>query len=481
MSSAILTRPRTGIVTRLFYGLGSVAYGVKDNGFSSLLLLFYNQVLGLSAERVGLAIMLALVVDSVLDPLVGYISDNWHSRWGRRHPFMYFAAVPAALAFYMLWRPPIGLSQDQLFVYLLVTAVVVRSLITFYEIPSTALGAELSENYDQRTALFGYRFFFGWWGGLTMTVLALSVFLRPDATHRIGQLNPEGYVTYGAVSGLLMVLAITLSAAGTHRFIPFLKAPPKRDRFSLADSLAEVRRTFANRSFLAIMGSGIFAAMATGLTLALNSYFVTYFWLLRSDQYAALLVSAYIGAFLALIIAPMLTKAFGKKSATICVYVLTAVIGPLPIMLRLVGLFPQPGAPLLLPLLFLNTVITVTLAICAGIMGAAMIADIAEDTELKTGNRSEGLLFSASSLVNKSVTGIGIFLSGAILAFVHFPNKAQPGQVPAETLLHLAYTYLPVFMTIQGISIGCLFFYTITRQKHEENLAALASRSTTVD
>jgi len=477
MTMTAKVRPRTGFVTRLFYGLGSVAYGVKDNGFSSLLLLFYNQVLGLSAERVGLAIMLALVVDSVLDPLVGYISDNWKSRWGRRHPFMYFAAAPAAFAFYMLWRPPVGLSQDQLFVYLLVTAVVVRTLITFYEIPSTALGAELSENYDQRTSLFGYRFFFGWWGGLTMTVLALSVFLRPDATHRIGQLNPQGYITYGAVSGILMVLAITISAAGTHRFIPFLKAPPKRERFSLRESMEEVRRTFANRSFISVMSASVFAAMSSGLTLALNSYFVTYFWLLRSDQYAVLLISAYIAAFLALVVSPMLTRAFGKKHATIAVYILSALIGPLPIMLRLAGVFPAPGSPLLLPLLFLNTVITVTLAISAGIMGAAMIADIAEDTELKTGKRSEGLLFSASSLVNKSVTGVGIFLSGAILAFVHFPDKAQPGHVPAEVLLHLAYTYLPTFMGIQAISIACLFGYAITREKHEQNLADLADRA----
>jgi glycoside/pentoside/hexuronide:cation symporter, GPH family len=477
MTTSTPTRPRNGLFTKLAYGLGSVAYGVKDNGFQALLLLFYNQVLGLSPYLGGLAILLALAVDSVLDPLVGMISDNWRSRWGRRHPFMYLAGAPAAIAFYFLWRPPAGLGQGQLFLYLLATAVVVRSLITFYEIPSTALGAELSENYDQRTELFGYRYFFGWWGGLTMTVLALQVFLRPDAHHPVGQLNPEGYVTYGAVSGLVMFAAITLSAAGTHRFIPFLKAPPKVERRSPIEVLRHVGRTFGNPSFIAIMGSAIFSSMASGLTLALNSYFVTYFWLLTSAQYAILLVSAYLGAFLALVLAPALSRRIGKKTATIVIYMFTALIGPLPIILRLLGLFPPNGSPLVLPLLFLNTVVTVTLAITAGINGTSMIADIAEDNELKTGQRSEGLLFSASSVIAKSVTGVGIFLSGVVLSVVHFPEKAQPGHVPQATLLNMMYVYLPLFISIQMIAIGCLFFYRITRQQHEANLAALANRS----
>jgi len=477
MTTSVATRPRTGLFTKIAYGFGSVAYGVKDNGFQALLLLFYNQVLGLSPYLGGLAILLALAVDSVLDPLVGLISDNWRSRWGRRHPFMYFAGAPAAIAFYFLWRPPHGLDQGQLFLYLLATAVIVRSLITFYEIPSTALGAELSENYDQRTDLFGYRFFFGWWGGLTMTVLALQVFLRPDATHPVGQLNPAGYATYGAVSGVVMFVAITLSAAGTHRFIPFLKAPPPRIRRSLGATLRHVAQTFGDPSFLSIMGSAIFSSMASGLTLALNSYFVTYFWLLSSGQYAVLLVSAYLAAFFALLIAPVLSRLMGKKAATITIYLLTAAIGPLPIMLRLIGLFPAPGTPLVLPLLFLNTVVTVTLAITAQINGTAMIADIAEQNELKTGQRSEGLLFSASSVIAKSVTGVGIFLSGVVLSVVHFPEKAQPGHVPQPILLHMMYVYLPLFIGIQLVAISCLFFYRITRKQHEANLAALALRA----
>ena len=475
MSEAPL-RPRVGLATRLFYGLGSVAYGVKDNGFSAFLLLFYNQVLGLPSALVGLAIMIALAVDSVLDPIVGMISDNWSSRWGRRHPFMYFAAIPAAVAFYFLWRPPAGLSQDQLFFYLLAMAILVRSLITFYEIPSTALGAELTDSYDTRTTLFGFRYVFGWWGGLTMTVLALSVLFRPDATHPVGQLNPAGYASYGAVSGVLMALAIMISAAGTHRFIPFLAKPQRGEKRTWRDIWSNVAHTFGHPSFLAVMGSSIFSSMGAGLTLALNSYFVTYFWRLSSEQYAGLLSSAYLGSLLAVFLAPLLSRRFGKKTATMSIAVLSGVIGPLPLMLRLLGVFPGPGDSLLLPLLFLNTVVTLSLSISANINGTSMIADLAEDIEVRSGRRSEGLLFSASSVIAKSVTGVGIFLSGVLLSFVHFPEKVAPGHVPPEILTQLVTVYLPVFFAIQSGTVLCLIGYRITREHHAENLETLKAR-----
>jgi len=469
-------RPRTGIVTKLFYGVGSVAYGVKDNGFSSLLLLFYNQVLGLPAAWVGAAIAIALVVDSFLDPVVGYISDHWRSKWGRRHPLMYFAAIPAALSFLVLWAPPAGLSKQELFVYLLVVSIIVRSLITLYEIPSTALGAELSENYDQRTSLFGYRFFFGWWGGLTMTVAALAVMLRPDATHPVGQLNPAGYALYGVVSAVVMASAILISAAGTHRFTPFLKPPPARKAFDAAETWETLKHTFGNRSFGAILAAGLAISMSGGLALALNSYFVTYFWRLSSAQYSMVLGSAYLATFLALIASPQLSRKFNKKPATMVLYVLSGLIGPLPIILRLLGVFPPNGSPLVVPLLFLNTVVTLTISVSANILQTSMIADLAEDIELRSGKRSEGLLFSAASVIAKAVTGIGIFASGVILSLAHFPENAKPGAVAPEILTHLMLIYLPVVAVLTLSAVIGLSFYTITRKRHEQNLAALAAR-----
>ena len=98
-----MSNPETGTIatplsvgTKTAYGFGAVAYGVNNVGFDYFLLLFYSQVIGLDPRLVGVAIIVALVVDAISDPIVGYWSDNLHSRWGRRHPFMFAAAIPSS-------------------------------------------------------------------------------------------------------------------------------------------------------------------------------------------------------------------------------------------------------------------------------------------------------------------------------------------------------------------------------------------------
>jgi glycoside/pentoside/hexuronide:cation symporter, GPH family len=145
-----------GLSTKLFYGVGSIAFGVKDQGFGTLLLFFYNQVVGLSSATVGLAIAAALVFDAFADPIVGQISDNLRTPWGRRHPFMYAAAIPVAVGYWFLWNPP-HLSTRGLLFYLIAVAIVVRTFITMYEIPSSALAPELTTDYDQRTSFLSFR------------------------------------------------------------------------------------------------------------------------------------------------------------------------------------------------------------------------------------------------------------------------------------------------------------------------------------
>src|SRR5215813_4903263 len=122
--------------TIVMYGIGAAAFGVKDNGFAYFLLLYYNQVLGLPEAWVGFGIMFALVLDGVIDPLIGYLSDHLRSPWGRRHPFMYAAALPVAASYWLLWNAPTGVSQGALFAYFFVIAVLVRVFIAVYEIPS---------------------------------------------------------------------------------------------------------------------------------------------------------------------------------------------------------------------------------------------------------------------------------------------------------------------------------------------------------
>ena len=110
-----MTALKVSPANKIAYGIGSVAFGIKGNGFDYFLLLFYSQVLGVDAYLVGLALLIALMVDSLSDPLIGYISDNTYTRWGRRHPYMYIAAIAVALSYFFVWNPPSGVSGNDLF------------------------------------------------------------------------------------------------------------------------------------------------------------------------------------------------------------------------------------------------------------------------------------------------------------------------------------------------------------------------------
>jgi glycoside/pentoside/hexuronide:cation symporter, GPH family len=460
--------------TKLFYGFGSVAYGVKDNGFSFLLLLYYNQVLGLPEHWVGAGIMLALVLDAISDPIVGYASDHLHSRWGRRHPFMYASAVPVMIAYFLLWNPPAGLSQPQLFVYFVVIAVLVRTFITFYEIPSSSLAAELTDHYDERTSLLGFRFFFGWWGGLTMAVLAFSVFLQPDAAHPVGVLNADGYRHYGIAASLLMAFSVLVSTLGTHSSIPYLRQPPTRHTRGLTAVLRDMQETLSNRSFLALFGAGIFSAMAAGIIAALNIYLNTFFWELDSSQISVLVVGNFASAALALPLASRLSGLYGgKKPAAVRAGIAAGVLGPAPIVLRLVGLFPANHAPALLPTLFIVNAVVVTFIIASSILVASMVADVVEDSELSTGRRSEGLFFAANSFVQKSVSGIGVFASALLLGAIGFPRDAKPGAVDPSVVRQLGLVYVPLIAGLYTCALAFLLTYRISRSAHQANLERL--------
>lgn len=462
------------MTTKLYYGFGSVAFGVKDNGFSYFLLIFYNQVVGLPSPTVGFAIMIALVVDAFLDPIVGQLSDNTRTPWGRRHPFMYAAALPVAISYLLLWNPPAGWDQQALFFYLIGVAILIRSFITCYEIPSSALAAELTTAYDERTKLLSYRYLFGWVGGLAMYFAGFKIFLRPDATHATGQLNPTGYAHYGLAAAGLMLFAILVSAIGTHKQIPFLRNPPAR-KLSIPTLAREMVGTLSHASFLRVLSGSFFTAMASGLVLSISLYFTTYFWGFSSDQIANLTFSSLTSAVLAFALAAPVSKRFGKKRTAITLIVTAFFIGCAPIVLRLLDLMPANGHPLLWPLIFGQNVISTGCSITAAILMSSMIADVVEDSEVRTGRRSEGLFFAAAAFIAKAVTGVGIFSSAMIIKVVQFPAHAKPGEVSAEVLRNLGLVYVPALGALYLLAVLFVSGYRITRESHEESLRKLAA------
>lgn len=477
-------RPRVGMAVRAIYGFGSIAYGIKDNGFRVFLLLFYNQVVGLPAAMVSAAVMTAMLIDCLIDPVIGHVSDNFKSKWGRRHPFMYASALPVALSFLLLWNPPFHWEQEALFWYLVVVAVVVRTFITLYEIPSSAMSAELTTDYTERSKIVGWRFFFAWWGGLTLTIAMFWFLMKATPEHPVGQLNPEAYVKYGYIGAVLMFLSILLSALGTHRFIPWMPQPVDREKRPLLAVGKEVFETLNIRPFLAIAGVGLVSAIAIGVGFSLAFYISTYVWELTPFWTGVLQIDAYFASAMALAAAPMLTRRSGKKKAGGLLLVLSVFIGFLPLVLRLMGLFPDNGdmiagtkIPQIVPWLFLDGLVRGTLGITATILITAMLTDVVEYSEQRTGRRSEGLFFAFTSLIQKAISGVGVMVAGAILTLVDFPVGARPADVPPETITHLLVVYMPVVGSLYLLSVIILQAYNISRESHEETLRSIAAKA----
>jgi Na+/melibiose symporter-like transporter len=465
--------PPLGLRTKLLYAAGTMAFGIKDGGIAAFLMLYYNQVKGLAPSLVGAAIAIAVIFDAVVNPIIGQISDGWRSRLGRRHPFMYAAALPAAALYVLLWNPPAGWSHQALFGYIVVVTVLVRTCVTLFEVANQALAAELTTDYDERTRIFSLRVFFSTLGGAGMLMLTYLLFLKPTPEHPVGQLNPEGYQHYGLAAAAIMLAAMLLSALGTHDRIPYLRQlAPKAPR-PVGETLRQMAATLTNASFLPILGASLCHAMAVGVGAAMYIYLYTFFWGLSAAQLSLLMIPSVGGAFLGVAVAPFFSRWIGKKRAAICLKLGTVAAFIIPIALRLAGCFPENGAAALLPLLLVFALLANTMGLSATMLAGSMVADIVEDNAVRTGHRAEGLLFSAQDFVAKAVSGAGVFISGLVLTFIAFPVGARPGHVDPQVVTKLGLVYMPVVGLLYGLAVVFLSMYRISRSTHEENVRRL--------
>ena len=269
MTQGVPAPPPLGVAVKLTYGMGSVAYGVSAAVLSAAVLqLYFNQVIGLPAVWVGFAIMISLLADVVLDPLIGHFSDNLRSPWGRRHPFMYASAIPVAAFFYLLWHAPKGLDGPALLIFAVAMLIAVRVSVAAYEIPSTSLTPELAPDYDKRTSLLAFRWFFAISAIAVVQILLYVVYLRQDADNPLGVLNRDRYAQFGTMAAIVMFVCILVSSAATHSRIPYLHRPPER-KASIGQTVREVASVFSNPALLVLMGSMLVGGSVFGITVGL--------------------------------------------------------------------------------------------------------------------------------------------------------------------------------------------------------------------
>ncbi len=453
-----------------FYGSASIAYGIKDNAFSYLLLIFSNQVLGVPGYLASLALAIAMVWDALSDLLLGHWSDKTSSRLGRRHPFMYAALLLLPGSFYALFNPIFDLDADSTFWYVLVLALLIRTGTTLFEVPSTALLPDLEQDYDRRNKWLALRHAFGWYGG--NGIHTLNFFFWVGA---YGVTVPAGYLVYGTVGALTIAAAILVSALGTQRAAAALPRPTDTFRFrEIGREVGQIFQSVRNPHFAALFFYGIAIGVATGLSTALYLYNTTYFFGFSGPQIATTGIFVLASPVIAYWAAPRFARQFGKPRTAITAMLLRLVLVPMPYVLLLAGFWPAIGSWLSLGIYSVLIVAEVVGWVVGAVLLDSMMADVVEDSEVSTQRRSEGLFYAARGFANKAVSAGGIIGAGTLVSLVGLDGIRSVEQMTWEVRFDLATLFLPAYIGLCLLALWIVSRYGIDRDDHARNLDALA-------
>jgi glycoside/pentoside/hexuronide:cation symporter, GPH family len=464
---------RLSVPTMIAYGIGQLGESLRTVGYTTFLLFYYNQVVGLSGTLTSLALGISLIVDAVSDPLVGAWSDRTSSRIGRRHPFMIAAMVPLGILFYATFNPP-DLSSQGYFVWLLLSATLTRLAVSLYHVPHLALGAEIASDYSQRSTLYAINTVFLFLAMYGAQGFALRLFFPTTEQFNPGLLNASAYRTFSLAFAITMVIAIGISIVGTFREIRFLPQTPRRFDFSLRRTVADFVDVFRNASFRALFFGMVLTMVALAAESVLKPYMDLHFWGLTTEQMSWRPVAVIVGALIALLIAPALNRTFDKKAVLIAAGAVSLIAIHLTIAIELVApdaLPPNGSFALLKVLLIQDVVMGLSSVLTYGAM-YSMIADISDEHQLEVGERREGVLFASRAFAQQVVQSIGIAGAGLLLDLIAFPIGAKAGSVDEPTLVRLGVIPLCAAL-IYLAGLCCYGRYRIHRLRHASIVSQL--------
>lgn len=481
---------KLGFKFKVAYGVGQAGEGMFGTGLGFFLLFYYSQILGLSPGLAGSAIGLAVMVDALSDIFAGSVSDHWRSDNGRRHPFMYASFFPLALCFFLLFFPLVS-SEWGLFVWLAVFTNLARTMMSLYHVPHIALGAEITEDIKERTALVAYRQFFANIGGLFALMTFFLVF-SPILGGEVGRFNSAAYKPWALCVAIAMAVTIFWSAWGTRSIIPFLPKAPDQPRAAFSTVLVRMVTDFkevaSNRNFRYLFIGVLVVFIMVGVTGTLDIYMITYFWELDDSIVLPVLIAYAIGNALGTFVSVRLFSLWGKKACLIIGGLSWAFFQTLPVVLRLVGWFPENDdvlsvgsfeTKLILPLLVGVKIVQGFATAQANVGYGSMMADVCDEHEYQTGRRQEGAFFAAVAFSAKATSGFGAVIAGWALEIISWPTGPEirtAADVPPETLLNLGIFYGPLIASLGFISVWFYTRYNLTPGRHAEMLVELAVR-----
>ncbi len=469
--------PPLPLKLKLGYSAGQIVDGVVTNGLNVFLLFYVTAVCGLPGGLAGAALAIGLIVDAVVDPLIGSASDGWRSRrFGRRLPFMLAGLGPILLTFVLIFSLPRGLGHLALFAWLTVLSVTLRMSLSLFILPYSALGAELSDDYGERSVIMAWRWGIGILGALVAVILGFGVFFA----------GPNGLSDRAAYTPFALALCViaVAGAAIAGRAILGTRdrehAPAPAGGVLIVRVFRELAEVWTNRSFRVLFASALLFFIALGVHTALGLHANIFFWHLTTAQTQMVTLSVFVGLILGAPLAgPFLARLEKKTILVVGVGGLILAQGG-PATLRLLGLLPLEGMPLAI---LLSTALFIggAMMAAAGISFASMMADAADEHEDLFAARREGLYFAGWAFAGKAAGGAGSLIAGLVLQLIAFPTDLA-GRAPAsihlpeQTVRLLGFFYGPGAAAVSFASMAVALLYRLDRSSHARIMTRLGER-----
>jgi GPH family glycoside/pentoside/hexuronide:cation symporter len=437
--------------TLMLFGLPEYAIYLGAIPVSLYLPFVYSKDLGLELADVGLILMLARITDVVTDPLIGYLSDRTQTRFGRRKPWLAGGATLMMFSAFQLFNPGVLTSAPVDNWYLLIWSMLLWLGWTMINIPYYAWGAELSDNYNERTRITGWRQAFGFLGNVS--VLAVPVMSGQITGY--GGLPREGLTIIGSMA---LVALPTLIAVTLWRV-------PEREAYPRARSpiLKNAKIMFKNGSFRLLFMGFMLQSLGTGWAGALFMLFASYV-VEAEGQTQAILLGYYGANILALPLWVALAQRIGKKPTWVIGGALFVVVTP--------GfLFLGSGD------LWWFFIVLALYGVAGGNFGAlsmAMKADVIEIASRRQGENIAGSYIAIWSLGQKLVGALALGLALPLLQYLGFDSSGTnngPEQIRALSWLYVVPPWL-----LYGLSVAVIWRYPITSSRLLKMRAAFDRR-----
>ena len=464
---------RISIPQKLAYGIGALVNNLLGAAIGMMAIVL-NLGLGMNPAVVGLLMSLPRLTDAFTDPVMGFISDQTRSRWGRRRPFIFVGAVTAGILFAVLWQLPEGHSQSFYFWFFLVGSILFYLAYTVYATPCVALGYELTPDYNERTRLMGVANFMG-----QFAWVAAPWFYKIMENDKLFANNVEGARGLAIAIGVFVVFAGLIPAIFCRERMKNIAAAENAESGPAFSGLWRNVLSFFKGFFITIKFSPFLKLCAATflvfngfmLVSAFSSYVMIYYVYGGDRDAGATLMgwngtAAAIGTFCVIPIVTWVSTRIGKRKA------FHMAVGISIVGYGLKWFCYSPEHPMLL--LLTTPFIAFGLGGLFTLMGS-MVADVCDLDELYTGHRREGMFGSIFWWVVKLGLALALAFSGVLLNFTGF--DVEIGPVQSERTLFLMRLFdIGVPMVTSAIAIWFVASYPITEARAREVRAELEAR-----